>query len=553
MRVLLAGGSGVVGTHLIPELIASGHEVIGVTRRAGSLDGTGATELVADVSHRSTFLGAVEGVKADAVIHQLTSLSKSALSFRHMRRTNRLRSEGTSTLIAAARRIGAKRFVTASAAYGYGLGDAGDDVLDETAPFAKLDGTRNDAVLAALLTNEQQVRAFGGVALRYGIFYAPGANDISPVPRNWNGLVPVVHLRDAARATVLAMERGRAGEAYNIVDDEPVTWRELQELQARADGFSPPIALPEWLLRKAAPFGAQLMTTMSLQLSNAKAKKDLKWEPEFPTVREGLALASESADGAPTAPGAARPAARKPAVRRAARQPVGRRLAANGRSLWLKVKELFAAKPESEKWQAVQPDVGSSRVVKPVKKAPVARSSVAAPTKEAAPVAETRANELVPDTGTPAKESVEAKPGALRKLGEWAGDLRARLAEQSVARAEQREERAAERARTKAAEWAAERAAKRAADEAAKHAEEAGQGDASEQAAEADIQQAAAEREPALEPDVSPAEEAGLASQPFADDELGTYNDSGTYVDSYFDPEPEPKPDAAAEAKRVSP
>lgn len=290
MRVLLAGASGAIGRHLVPQLIKAGHEVIGITRHAGALEGTGATELVADVSHRGEFLAAIEGVEAEGVIHELTSLGKAPLSVRHMSATNRLRSEGTSTLLAAAKRIGATRFVAASIFYGYGFREH-DGVLDETAFFGLPDGTSNDSVLRALLSNEQQVRAFGGVVLRYGLFYSPGAGSIAPVSRHSRGLLPVIHLADAARATVLALERGRPREAYNIVDDVPVTWRELQEMQARADGFPPPMALPDRLLRVAAPFGSQLMTSVSMRLSNTKAKRELKWKPSYPSVREGLPAA----------------------------------------------------------------------------------------------------------------------------------------------------------------------------------------------------------------------------------------------------------------------
>jgi nucleoside-diphosphate-sugar epimerase len=300
MRVLLAGATGAIGRRLVPQLIAAGHSVIGITRTAGALAGTGATELVADVSRRASFLAALEGVKADAVIHELTALKKAPARYSDMRQTNRLRAEGASTLIAAAKRVGAKRFITASIFYGYGFHDHGSSVLDELAPFGEQDGSRNDSVQTALLSDEQQVRAFGGIALRYGIFYAPGARSIPPIPQRWMGSLPVVHIEDAAHATVLALEKGKSGEAYNIVDDSPTTWRELQSLQAAADGLRPPVELPELALRVVAPFGAQLMTRTSMILSNAKAKRDLGWSPKFASVAQGLpaAIALESSGAA---------------------------------------------------------------------------------------------------------------------------------------------------------------------------------------------------------------------------------------------------------------
>src|ERR1700761_5595743 len=100
MRVLLAGASGAIRRYLVPQLIAAKHDVIGITRTAGSLAGTGAREIVADVLDRPALLAALAGVKADAVVHQLTSLTKPPVTYKSMRETNRLRAEGTSTLIA---------------------------------------------------------------------------------------------------------------------------------------------------------------------------------------------------------------------------------------------------------------------------------------------------------------------------------------------------------------------------------------------------------------------------------------------------------------------
>ena len=140
MRVVLAGASGAIGRLLVPRLIAAKHEVIGITRTPGSLASTGAREVVADVLHRDALLEALAGIKADAVIHQLTALRKAPSSMRDMRDTNRLRAEGTSTLIAAARLVGATKFVAASFFGGYGLTDHGRTPLTEDAPFGDVDG-----------------------------------------------------------------------------------------------------------------------------------------------------------------------------------------------------------------------------------------------------------------------------------------------------------------------------------------------------------------------------------------------------------------------------
>ena len=288
MRVLLVGASGALGTHLISRLIHAGHEVVGVTRRSGSLAGTGASEIIADVLNRKTFLASMQWTQADAVVSLLTSDALPPVSFRGMVRANRIRVEGTSTLIAAARRVGAAQLIATSPIYGYGLADHGDAVLDESAPFAQPDGTPNDDVQLAILTHEQQVRAYGGTVLRLGLPYGPDASEIPPVAARWDGLLPLIHRDDAAAAVELALAAAEGG-TYNIVDDAPTSWSNLQVTQARVDGFRAPVALPRGVLRSIAPFAGQLIGETSLVVSNVAAERDLQWRPRFSSLEEGLA------------------------------------------------------------------------------------------------------------------------------------------------------------------------------------------------------------------------------------------------------------------------
>jgi nucleoside-diphosphate-sugar epimerase len=288
MRVLVAGASGAIGRVLVPHLLEAGHTVVGITRRAGSLADTGAQEIVADVSRRAEFLAALDGVRADAVVHQLTALKRPPMHYRDMRTTNRLRHEGTSTLIAAARRVGATKFVGASIFYGYGFSDHGRLPVDEMSPFGEPDG-ENDAVQFALLSLEQQVRAFGGVTLRYGLVYSPEVKSVSPVPARWRGLLPMLHVSDAAGSVVAALARGKPGEAYNIADDNPMTYRAREKALAVAAGVRPPLVLPDGVLRTAAPFGSQLLTRTSIRMSTDKARRQLGWSPQYPSMEDGLA------------------------------------------------------------------------------------------------------------------------------------------------------------------------------------------------------------------------------------------------------------------------
>ncbi len=285
MRVLVAGATGAIGALLVPKLLAAGHEVTGLVRGPGALAGTGADEIVANLLDRFAVLDAVEDLEFDAVIHQATDLARRPLKYRHMLTTNRLRTEGTSTLIAAARATGATRFVSASVFYGYGFNDFGAEPLDETEVFGALGPRRLDPVNLAALSNEQQTHAFGGVTLRYGLIY--GVRPARVVASDWDGELPMLHVEDAANATLHALERGKHGETYNIADDHPVSWRELQQASAIAAGWRFPLAVPSWAMAASMPYAAELFTRTSMRLSTAKAKR-IGWKPEYPSFAEGL-------------------------------------------------------------------------------------------------------------------------------------------------------------------------------------------------------------------------------------------------------------------------
>jgi nucleoside-diphosphate-sugar epimerase len=303
VRVLLAGASGAVGTPLTRQLINAGHDVIGITRseaNAGRLRAGGAQAVVADVMDRDNLLTAVRDVRADAVIHELTALGTAKMRDA-MQGTNALRTTGTAHLLAAARAVGAHRFLTQSIVFGYGYRDHGPHVLTEDDPFGEaVSGTLASAIAAMRSTEEQVFTAdeMEGVALRYGLFYGRDSfirmitNLVRkrrlPVPSSGGGLATFIYLEDAAAATVAALEKGRAGQAYNIVDDEPVRWADFLDTLAAEVGARRPRRVPGWVLR-AIPYLHTIMTT-SMRVSNAKAKRELGWAPVVSTYREGIPL-----------------------------------------------------------------------------------------------------------------------------------------------------------------------------------------------------------------------------------------------------------------------
>lgn len=311
MRVLLAGATGAIGRHLTTSLTAAGHQVVGLTRSpsaARRFSAHWADAIVADVLDPAALRDAARGHRADAVIHQLTALSRLPYRYRDLEPTNRLRTEGSRHLLALARDVGATRVVVQSFLGGYGyldhrptLGQRGQSLIDESRPFGEPSGHGpRDRILTALRDAEQLTRTaegLEGIALRYGLFYGAGGpletmlpllrGRRLPLPRDGGGTHSYSWLPDAASATVAALEHGVPGQAYNVCDDQPVQWNTFIEALAAAAGAPRPLHVPGWLFR-AAPYARDLMTS-TIPMSNQRARRELDWAPRAPTYREGIA------------------------------------------------------------------------------------------------------------------------------------------------------------------------------------------------------------------------------------------------------------------------
>jgi nucleoside-diphosphate-sugar epimerase len=303
MRVLVVGASGAIGSRLVPQLIEHGHEVIGTFKSAASADrlqALGAKPEALDALDPSAVRKVVLETKPEAIVHQATALANVRFSRsidRTFAPTNRLRTEGTDALLAAAREAGVQRFIAQSfASYRYartgGPVKTEDDPLDPTPPEAARETN------AAMRHLDEAVTSAGGIALRYGGFY--GASDdglvalvrrrFYPIVGDGSGVSSFIHLDDAAAATVLALEHEGPG-LYNVVDDEPAPMSEWLPELARVLGAKPPRHLPRWIAKLVAGEGMVVMATESRGASNAKAKAELGWTLRYPSWRQGFRAA----------------------------------------------------------------------------------------------------------------------------------------------------------------------------------------------------------------------------------------------------------------------
>jgi nucleoside-diphosphate-sugar epimerase len=310
MKVFVAGATGALGKPLVARLVENGHEVTGMTRTGSKQDllrSLGARPVVADALDPDAVARAVAEAEPDVIAHELTAIG--TFNPRRMERdfaaTNRLRTEGTDHLLAAGRAVAVKRFVAQSfAPWPYartgGMVKTEDDPLDTTPPV------QVRTTLEAIKYLERAVTGAGwteGIALRYGGFYGPGTSVALnppgeqvemirarklPLAGKGTGVWSFIHIEDAAAATVEAIEHGRRG-VYNVVDDEPAPVSEWLPVLAKAAGAKPPRRVPLWLARVAGGEAVAIMMTELRGASNAKAKRELGWQPRYASWREGFA------------------------------------------------------------------------------------------------------------------------------------------------------------------------------------------------------------------------------------------------------------------------
>ncbi len=311
MKVFVAGATGALGRQLVPRIVADGHEVVGMTSKPDKQDlvrGLGARPVVADALDPDAVAQAVARAEPEVIVHQLTALSGS-LDMRKFEQsfalTNRLRTEGTDHLLAAGRAVEVQRFVAQSYA-GWPFARTGGPVKTEDDP---LDPTPADAMREtheAIRYLEEAVTGAGwteGVVLRYGGFYGPGTSFSLnpegehielirkrkfPIVGRGDGVWSFVHIEDAATATAAAVEHGKRA-LYNVVDDEPAPVREWLPAAAEAVGARKPMRLPRWVGRLAAGEAAVVMMNEVRGASNAKAKRELGWQPRYSSWRQGFA------------------------------------------------------------------------------------------------------------------------------------------------------------------------------------------------------------------------------------------------------------------------
>jgi 2-alkyl-3-oxoalkanoate reductase len=303
MRVFVTGATGALGRHLVPGLVAAGHEVVATTRTPGKvaqLREAGAKPVVVDGLDRQAVIAAVRAAAPEVIVHEMTALA-GLRSFRNPDKlfatTNELRTRGTDNLLAAAAEAGTRRVIAQSYA-GAGPDKRSGPLKTEDDPpdWRPIRSAMQGPAAIAHVEKTVPAQALEGLVLRYGGFYGPGASDVLvevvrkrqvPVIGGGTGVWSFIEITDAAAATVAAVEAGAPG-IYNIVDDDPAPVAEWLPYLAEVAGAKPPLRVPAWLGRLLAGQFVVAQMTSSRGYSNEKAKKELGWEPRYASWREGF-------------------------------------------------------------------------------------------------------------------------------------------------------------------------------------------------------------------------------------------------------------------------
>ena len=303
MRVFVTGATGALGRHLVPGLVAAGHEVTATTRtpgKAAQLREAGAAPVVLDGLDRAAVIAAVRAAEPEVIVHQMTALADMR-SLRNIDQvfavTNELRTRGTDNLLAAAAEAGTRR-VIAQGYTGWPNERSGGPVKTEDDPLDSRVVPSAARTLAAIKHVEQTVPrpVPEGIVLRYGSFYGPGASQILldllrkrqlPVIGGGTGIWSFIEITDAAAATIAAVDRGAPG-VYNVVDSDPAPVTDWLPYLAGVAGAKPPLRVPAWLGRLLAGEFVVTQMTTARGSSNEKARKDLGWEPRYASWREGF-------------------------------------------------------------------------------------------------------------------------------------------------------------------------------------------------------------------------------------------------------------------------
>lgn len=294
MKVFVLGGTGAIGSHALPALVAAGHEVTALARtpeKAAAVAAQGADPVMVSMFDQAALVDAFRG--QDAVVNLATSMPTMATFVfrRAWRPTERVRIEGSAAVVGAALAADVPILVQESVSMVYP--DRGAEWVDESVEPDPYPNARGN------LAAEASARRFAeagrtGIVLRFGLFYGPAARHSEQfLAMARHHVVPLVGHPESYLSSIHMADGGAAVEAalhvpagtYNVVDDEPLTKDQYATALARAAGARPWVRGPG---RLALLLGHRMASlTRSMRVSNRRFRAASGWRPRYPSAREG--------------------------------------------------------------------------------------------------------------------------------------------------------------------------------------------------------------------------------------------------------------------------
>jgi len=310
MRVLVIGGTGFLGTHLLPKLLEQGHDVTVLTRskdNACSLESRGVSRVVGDLLDPEPFMLKLK--PQDAVICiAMPDIQPGRISRKRFRALQKQTTAYFSTPIAVAEKLGCPLIVT----LGTSFRTTGGQVADESWPIERFGMTRIGEFVDPLIAQVMDRGSPPIIHMLPGEIYGPGGlfrmmydwmkKGRYPVIGSGQNYIPRIHVKDCASAYVKALDKLPIGERFIIADDSPCTVREFADFMAECMDVPKPRSVPRFIIRVVVGKLVCETITMNCRVSNAKAKMHLDWELIYPTYRDGLpAVIAELEDTQPQA------------------------------------------------------------------------------------------------------------------------------------------------------------------------------------------------------------------------------------------------------------
>ena len=279
MKMLVVGSTGVLGKQVVPRLLERGHQVRAVVRKREQVkqfQRVGVDAALGDILDAESLKRTATGCAV--ALHLATAIPKPG-GAQDWAPNDRIRREGTQNLLAACRHAGVRRYVQQSICFLYRYQPGA--LADETTPLEP------NPFLQSTLDMEDLVQAsrLDWCILRGGFFYGPNTFEDAwreelrqgtlPLPSDGSARLSLIRQVDMASAVVLAAEKAPARSSYNVVDDYPVTYKELFDHMAILAGGPPPIA-----------GGPAFLPPFACRNDRLKA---LGWAPAYPSYRSGLA------------------------------------------------------------------------------------------------------------------------------------------------------------------------------------------------------------------------------------------------------------------------